>query len=607
MKKNKLFRILAMAVILALLMIAIPATPALAASMTLSASSGPPGTAVTVTTGTGFTVNGSGCVWFDIDGDYIRDSGEPYLSATVSGGNLSAPGTITVPTVPRGTYAVVVSVPCDPTYDAAASFTVTPEIELDESSGNVGDTITVDGYGFNDSATVTIYYDGESVGTDYTDDDGTFEFTFTVPDSTKGTHTVRARDSYYSPTVNFTVSPEVTISSSSGAVGDTITVSGTGFAASSDIIIYFDGSIVDTDDTNADGSFSGATFNVPETSRGSHTIKAKDEDNNYDTATFTVAQKITIDPTNGSSGITVTVTGTSFKASYTITIKYNGTTVATSPTTVTTNSTGYFSATFTVPASMAGTYEVEATDGTNTATADFVSTTDATISQTTTTAAPGYVGMTLTITGTGFTPSATVTVTYETTPVTLATVPTDASGNFTAPITIPPSLGGVHTITVSDGSVTKVFDFYMESTPPPTPQPQLPLLDGKLEDGRFDWDDVIDLSLPITYDLQIATDANFTDILVEHTGLTTSEYTLLESEELESTSEEEPYYWRVRAIDAASNVSGWTGAATFSVGFTFPEITGWLMYVIMAAIAVAFFFFGFWLGTRRASIGDEFA
>ena len=616
MKHNKVFRILALAVVLSLLMLAIPATPALAAvSMTLSPDDGPPGTLIVVT-GTGFTASTAGEAWFDSDGDSIRDTGEPYDSFMTDGsGNIPAGVTLTVPIEPRGYYYVRVEVPYDTTADAdaSASFEITPEIELDDSSGNVGDTITVDGYGFYDSATVTIYYDGDSVGTDYTDSDGTFDdFTFTVPDSTKGTHTVKARDSAgYSPTVTFTVSPEITISSSSGAVGDTITVSGTGFAASSDITIYFDGDEVDItggdDDTDSDGSFSGATFTVPETSRGSYTIKAKDDDNNYDTATFTVAQKITIDPTNGFSGITVTVTGTGFKASYTITIKYNNYPVTTVPTTVTTNSTGYFSATFVVPASLAGTYVVEASDGTNTATANFVSTTDATISQTTTTAAPGYVGMQLTITGTGFKASSTITITYTSTPVVFTTTSL-ADGSFTYVLTIPPSTGGSHTITVTDGAVTKIFDFYMELNAPPVPLLLLPLIDEKAKaEASFEWNPVSDVSpasSPVTYDLQVAADATFTTLLVNKTGLTTPAYTLLEEEKLESTSKEEPYYWRVRAVDAASNASDWSYASTFYVGFTF-EFTGWVVYVTMALIAVAFFFLGLWLG-RRARGGAVF-
>ncbi len=613
MKHNKLLRILAMATILSLLMLAIPATSALAQTAIVSPDDGPPGTLITVT-GSGFTASTPGYVWFDIDGDSVRDSGEPYDSFTTDGdGDLPAGVNLTVPTEPRGTYYIRADVPSGSPIEDFDTFTITPEIELSDSSGNVGDTIYVDGYGFRANATVTIYYDGVSVGTDTTDSNGTFDnFTLTIPDSTKGIHKVKGKDSSgYSPEVNFTVSPEITLSSSSGAVDDTITITGTGFAETSEITIYFDGDEVDItggdNETDEDGSFE-CTITIPDTSRGSHTIKAEDEDDNYDTATFTVAQKITIDPTTGSSGINVTVIGTGFKASYTITIKYDGELVATSPTTVTTNPTGYFSATFTVPASMAGTYEVEATDGTNTATADFISTTDATIDQMTTATAPGHVGMELTITGTGFTPNATITVTYESDAVTLTTVPTDANGNFTAEITIPASLGGAHTITVSDGLVSKVFDFYMELAAPSAPELLLPLIGEKSDsEAIFDWDDVDDDSEPVTYDLQIATSASFTltSILVDKEGLTESEYALTEEEKLDSTSEDEPYYWRVRAVDAASNEGAWSDASTFYVGFTF-EFAGWVVYVTMAVIAVAFFFLGWWLGRRRG-VGDEFA
>ena len=123
-------------------------------------------------------------------------------------------------------------------------------------------------------------------------------------------------------------------------------------------------------------------------------------------------------------------------------------------------------------------------------------------------------------------------------------------------------------------------------------------MDGKLEDWKFDWGDVTDLSAPVTYDLQIATDDQFTDILREKTGLATSEYTLTEEEELESTSEEEPYYWRVRAVDAASNAGGWTGAAAFQVGSSFFELTGWKLYTLIGIGAVVIFFLGFWIGRR---------
>jgi len=59
----------------------------------------------------------------------------------------------------------------------------------------------------------------------------------------------------------------------------------------------------------------------------------------------------------------------------------------------------------------------------------------------------------------------------------------------------------------------------------------------------------------------------------------------------------------VRAVDAASNESGWSEARTFTVGISF-EFTGWVLYGTMALIAVAFFFLGLWIGRRRGGGGE---
>ena len=114
----------------------------------------------------------------------------------------------------------------------------------------------------------------------------------------------------------------------------------------------------------------------------------------------------------------------------------------------------------------------------------------------------------------------------------------------------------------------------------------------------FDWDDVTDPSLPVTYTLQIANNESFTDAW-EKTELAESTYTLTKEEKLESTKKEAPYYWRVRAIDGAENASDWTVPGSFHVGFTF-EFSGWILYTLLGIAGLLLLLIGYVLGRRTA-------
>jgi hypothetical protein len=112
---------------------------------------------------------------------------------------------------------------------------------------------------------------------------------------------------------------------------------------------------------------------------------------------------------------------------------------------------------------------------------------------------------------------------------------------------------------------------------------------------------VTDSNGGITYTLQISKDNTFTTVLIEKKGLTTPTYTLdtqNPQEKLKSASNNAPYYWRVQAIDAASNASNWTAPKSFLVGLTFGD---YAVYIIFAVIAVMLGVIGFILGriTRR--------
>jgi hypothetical protein len=486
---------------------------------------------------------------------------------------------------------------------AAPALAATGTVSIYPTGGPVGTTVTVNGTDFTPVSTYTVKFGSTEVATGTCDGGGGFSVTFSVPTKARGQYAVMAITDApdTSGPINFTLTPKVILSTSSGGVGDTVTVDGTGFKASSSVIIYFDSTSVGTATTDANGSFNDATFTVPQIYKGNHTVKGQDTDGDSPTVNFTVTHKITITPTSGAPGITVTVNGSGFGASKPITIKYNAAVVTTTPATTNTDATGSFTASFTVPTSVAGTYAVEASDGTYSASANFAITINITLSEITSEASPGHVGMEITISGTGFKPDSQIKITYTSTPIEVATTSSNNEGAFSATFKIPKSAHGTHTIKASDGTNTLQATFFMEQTAPATPKLQLPT-NGEEAESRavFDWEtvtkdvnDADEPSTPVTYDLQIASDADFSNIVLEKTELTTSGYTLLKGERLESTEKEAPYYWRVRAVDAASNANDWTSSRTFYVGGS-----GWVLYCLIGAGVLLIFFLGFWAGRR---------
>jgi hypothetical protein len=510
------------------------------------------------------------------------------------------------------------------------------------SNGAVDDEIEVEGTNFEIEDTVYLYFSNEEadegddvedldsyeeVDSAYTSDTGYFSTNFDVPeelrdgsedaDVTGGNYyvyTTYVREGEIVALDEFSVIG-ISLSPVEGTVGTEVRVSGAGFDDRDDIDIKFGSTTVDIsrgdDETSSNGSFT-SYFEVPESTAGDHTVTVE-VNNDEGEAEFTVEPYIEIDPLEGAVGDRILVSGTGFARMKDVTITFGGIEVGEEAA----NTYGSFEAQVNVPEVAAGEYEVEAEDeSNNSATATFSMTTEISISPVTSASSPGYVGDDLTISGSGFKPSSEITITYASDPVTFYTTSL-SDGSFSYTLKVPPSESGAHTITAGDGINSMSVTFYMESTPPETPQPLLPLMEGKADSlAYFDWEDaiadvdgIVEQSLPITYQLQIATDENFTasSLVVNKTGLATSEYTLTEDEALEKTSKENPYYyWRIRAVDAASNAGAWTGAGTFSLGFSFDfDMSGWLLYVLIGVGALVLFFVGFWLG-RRGGGGDYY-
>jgi hypothetical protein len=550
------------------------------ADIDLNPDDGPVGTRVTIN---GNDFDGNEDITVEYDGDDVRiESGD---RRTESDGDLTC--TIIIPESTAGDHTITVT--DDSGIEAEAEFTVEPETTVTPTRGAPGDTVTVEGTGFGPRVDVSIEFDGDEVKTDRTDSDGSFDFSFTVPETTPGTYDVQAEDDHGNRhRGDFTIIvTEIGLDPDDGPVGTRVRITGEDFDGNQAITMEYDGAKVAIGGggrTDTSGKFNFA-ISIPESTAGEHTITVTDASGREAEAEFTVEPEITVAPTRGASGDRVTVKGTGFGQKVVVSIEFDGDEAATGET----NTSGGFEVGFTVPARNPGTYDVEAVDSKgNKDKADFTTVAGIKLSK-----AMGNVGTEITISGSGFRANATITITYASEPVEAAKTTADANGRFSATFTAPNSEHGKQPITATDGSIAVNTTFTMESKPPPTPEPLLPEPEAKTKSrAEFDWEDVADPS-GVTYTLQIATDERFTgeSLLRDITGIVESEYSLTKEEKLESTEEEAPYYWRVRAVDGAANESTWTGAGSFHVGFVFA-LGGWVLYVLIALGVLIIFFVG---------------
>ncbi|MBI2853222.1 MAG: hypothetical protein HYX84_09065 [Chloroflexi bacterium] len=430
--------------VLASLAALLPAVPVYAGTVTLSSTSGPPGTVLDIS-GAGFTAGATYTVTFG--------------TTVVATGTVAAGGTVSqafsVPVLPRNTYEVKVTTSnASDNTSPIPTFMITPLISVSTFSGTVGSQVSVTGVGFAASSLITVYYDSVSQVTASSNANGQFTTTFTVPQSVAGAHTITAGDfSGLSLPTSFTALPKVTLSTTTLRVGSTLSVTGAGFAGSSVISfllddVSFGGTVVSA----ANGSFTMSTLAIPEMAGGSHSLKAQDGSGNSAIATIVVTSTVTISPDNGTARTEVTVTGNGFFASTPISITWGGQAVNTSPASVVSDTRGSFTANFRALPGASAAYSVVMSDGTNTGSVTFTIKPTASISPTS-----GAVGSAVTVSGSGFRASVAATINYDN--FLAASVSTDSSGNLSATFQVLPSPTGEHRITVTDQTNTLTFSF----------------------------------------------------------------------------------------------------------------------------------------------------
>ena len=495
---------------------------------------------------------------------------------------------------------------------ATNTFTVLePEISLSTRSGSVGSKLVLDGKGFYASKVVTVYYDTKILGTLTASFTGEFSYSFNVPGSTAGTHTIKASNAEdHSASGKFEVIPRITINPVTGAVGSILEVSGNGFAAKSDVSVFFQYDEVAYARTTESGTFPMASFNVPSVPPGTYDVIVKDERGNTVKYEFTITAGASIDQTTASVGSELTVSGTGFEANGEIGIEFDGVAVAT----IAADSSGSFQIVLKVPASQHGEHIISVSDGVNIRQLVFEIESEA----------PPVPAPLLPGDG-----SETKAATYfEWEDVDDPSLPVRyqlqiaSDGNF-AFVVMEKTLAESE-YTLSDemalAAVTEDSPYYWRikaidgatnesewSVPrsflvlaPPAPLPLLPEDGGEAEArAYFDWEDVTSLSPPVMYYLQVAAAEDFAELILEKDGLTESEYTVTEEEKLAAVKKNAPYYWRVRAVDDNGNESEWSAPSSFTVGF-YLALPNWALYILIAFGAIIIGFLAFWLGRRTA-------
>lgn len=419
-----------------------------------------------------------------------------------------------------------------PRIRAIAEFTVPfGEITIDPDSSPVSTLVEITGTDFSSNKSITIDYDGNEVyvesGDDETDIDGGFVSSIIIPESTAGVHIITVAVSGNEVEAEFTIEPEAILSTTAGEARAIVSVDGTGFGRRKSVIIYFNNVGLAAVTTDAEGSFS-ATFSVPELEAGIYSVEIEDENENLDTAKFTVLIPLPHAPAPP-------------------------------------------------PARSPATPPITATI----------------------TPAGGHIGTDVIIGGTGFEAGGIVNIRYDGVEVTTAA--TDINGAFIATFKVPNSKHGEHMVTANDGINTEEFVFTVESEAPLAPAMLLPEIGAEVQSPiYFDWKDVHDESVPVIYTLQIATNQNFSDasIVLEKEGLAKSEYTIADEAAAELAKREELYYWRVRAIDGASNEGEWTSTGEFKIATSF-DMRNLAIYAVIGFGGVLLCSLIYWRYTKR--------
>ncbi|HEY42134.1 MAG TPA: hypothetical protein G4O18_09835 [Dehalococcoidia bacterium] len=504
-------------------------------------------------------------------------------------------------TLIAATIVFIVSLVVIPAYPVWAA----PLISLSPTYGAAGTRVEVSGTNFDSYVGdyLSVYFDDQLIPSSpvMVSAPGQFTVYFDVPDYvTPGTVIVSVKGPFGSILAEtyFTIpTAEIELSVTSATIGATVEATGWGFYADRYINFVF---AYDSKEISLGSTLSDPTgqyqheFAVPTGPAGVHQVIARDDEGNLAVTGLEIVPSVVVSPASGVYEDTIEIEGIGFSSGSPVTIYLGTTPIAYGES----NTIGSFEGTFNVPELALGVYNLWIVDE-NGYTAQFQFSITAGIWLNLT---AGHISAPVIISGTGYAVGVTVSIYYDDVRVALATA--DEFGSFSATFEVPPGVSGEHTVTASAGSVTRQLVFAVESTPPLAPRRLQPTLNNEeLPPAGFIWELVDDDSQPVTYTLQIAKEVQFEDVLVEKTGLVAPQYALSGADRLPSSKEGAPYYWRVKAVDAASNEGEWSTVGSFYwTSFSLPL---WTIIVLIAAGVLIIGFLVYWMIRRRARYGED--
>jgi len=499
---------------------------------------------------------------------------------------------------------------------------------VEPSSGTVGSTVTVKGKGFTGSL-ATIYYDKSIVASKIRiSETGEFTATFGVPESPRGNHQIRAVDNTQPKgslaETSFKVIPKIWVQPNVVRLGGSVTTMGSGFSQfESGIRVTLDGEEV-SPSINADffGNW-GVTFSVSNVSKGDHVINALGESigiGEIANVTLIIGPLMKMIPEKGPVGTAVQFNGFSFNPSEDgVTITFDGEPIIYN---AVANPDGSWEIKDNIPASTSGIHEIGAY-GTYTSAAAVPKLKFEIIPEVKVTPDSGKVGEKIRVNGTGFGTEQTIELNLG--KIEIGKVTSDTFGSFEGVFQIPQADGGMNEVNAVDGlgnsAQANLNLISVEETLPSIPEvlspkggSQLRIFPSALAAVagfaknsktlipkifssptalKFDWSDVADPS-GVSYAFQIAKVSEFSSLLIDKEGLTSSEYTLSETEALPAGD----YYWRVRTVDGVGNIGPWAEVQKIQVSLMTTRSLMILVISVVVIVALVLFLILFWRARR---------